>query len=77
MGVASSFPVSNFYSATVILNSKWPPKTKNAPILMKFGFQVNISVASSFPVLNILSRGGHILFKMTSETLKCFDFDEI
>ena len=68
MGVASSFPVSNFYPVAAIFYSKWPPKPKNAPILMKFGFQVNISVASSFTVSKMLSRGGHILFKMAAET---------
>ena len=50
IGAASSFPVLKFYPAVAILDSKWPPKPKNAPILMKFGFQVDIGVASSFPV---------------------------
>ena len=34
-----------------ILDSKWPTKPQNAPISMKFGFQVDIGVASPFPVL--------------------------
>ena len=39
-----------FYSAMAIFYSKWPPKHKNTPISMKFGFQVHIGVASSFLV---------------------------
>ena len=39
-----------FYPAAAILYSKWKPKPKNASISMKFGFQVHIGVASSFPV---------------------------
>ena len=42
--------VSKCYLAAAILDSKWPPSTKNPPILMKFGFEVNIGVANSFPV---------------------------
>ena len=39
-----------FYAVVAILDSKWPPKPKNAPISMKFDFQVDKGVASSFPV---------------------------
>ena len=65
IGVTSSFPILKFYPAVAIFfifgienlsptaaifYSKWPPKLKNSPISMKFGFQVDIVVASSFPV---------------------------
>ena len=39
-----------FNDTVAILDLKWLPKPKNAPISMKFGFQVDIGVASSVPV---------------------------
>ena len=35
-----------WFAMAAILNPKWPPKYKNPPIWMKFGFQVDYDVAN-------------------------------
>jgi hypothetical protein len=38
--------IHRWFAMAVIWNPKWPPKYKNTPIGMKFGFQVDYGVAN-------------------------------
>jgi hypothetical protein len=38
--------IHRWFAMAAILNPKWPPKYKNPPIWMKFGFQVDFDVGN-------------------------------